>query len=279
MMNYSNSAKHPQQPSLDTLRSKGPLRKTFLDPELQPGIYAGINACRGIVYRPAPLPLPSTLQGRTTLRNYGFEILRWFSLSFHLFSPSSPHPLLFFGFDLTVSRRSLPREKISSRLADGNGRCMYRPGFRYLLTVSNMSLVPYRNRYTPVVPSQILIALIACAGARINEEFYAVTILKEILRMQYRNTWDVIHRSRPRIDFFSFLSLFLPLSSNLSNHRPKKIDNPRRCPRGTDDAFRSGGKKKERERADEQIKWSLIQISVVESETALAENPLWMKEY
>lgn len=166
-------------------------------------------------------------------------ILSIFPSLFSLF----PHPLLFFGFDLTVSRRSLPREKISSRLADGNGRCMYRPGFRYLLTVSNMSLVPYRNRYTPVVPSQILIALIACAGARINEEFYAVTILKEILRMQYRNTWDVIHRSRPRIDFFSFL--FLPLSSNLSNHRPKKIDNPRRCPRGTDDAFRSGGKKKE----------------------------------
>lgn len=109
MMNYSNSAKHPQQPSLDTLRSKGPSRKTFLDPELQPGIYiyAGINACRGIVYRRAPLPLPSTLEGRTTLRNYGFEILRWFSLSLHLFPLSS----LFFGFDLTtVSRRSLPRE-------------------------------------------------------------------------------------------------------------------------------------------------------------------------
>lgn len=57
-------------------------------------------------------------------------------------------------------------EKVSSRLElgrNGNGRCMYRPGFRYLLTVSNMSLVPYRNRYTPVVPSQILIVLIACA--------------------------------------------------------------------------------------------------------------------
>lgn len=66
---------------------------------------------------------------------------------------------------------------------------MYRPG--YLSTVSNMSLVPYRNRYTPVLPSQILIAVIARAvlEARINEEFYAVTILKEILqRMQYRNT-------------------------------------------------------------------------------------------
>lgn len=66
---------------------------------------------------------------------------------------------------------------------------MYRPG--YLSTVSNMSLVPYRNRYTPGLPSQILIAVIARAvlGARINEEFYAVTILKEILqRMQYRNT-------------------------------------------------------------------------------------------
>lgn len=118
----------------------------------------------------------------TGSRSYGDSL--YLSISFLPLPP----PLLFFGFDLTVSRRSLPREKISSRLADGNGRCMYRPGFRYLLTVSNMSLVPYRNRYTPVVPSQILIALIACDGARINEEFYAVTILKEILRMQYRNT-------------------------------------------------------------------------------------------
>lgn len=46
---------------------------------------------------------------------------------------------------------------------------------------------------------------------------------------------------------FLSLSLSLPPSLlNLSNHRPKKIDNPRRCPRGTDDAFRSGGKKRKK---------------------------------
>lgn len=166
-MNYSNSAKHPQQPSLDTLRSKGPLRKTFLDPELQPYIYIYMCIRR---YKCMPwnrLPYPSSTR-RPSKGEPPFEITgsrSCYGDSLYL-SISSPLPhSLFRGFDLlVVSARFLEKDFLRVEEEDGNGRCVYCPGFRYLLTVSNMSLVPYRNRYTPCCTiAQILIVLIACA--------------------------------------------------------------------------------------------------------------------